>query len=91
MTGSHDEIVEVRYRPAFDPVVSSVCGECHQPTAFDHIPQRPICRDCSGYIATGPDGRCDGCAYEASGNWTSLSFGEWMEVQRQAAWKVGKK
>jgi hypothetical protein len=42
-----------------------------------------VCKDCRGYMATGPDRLCWGCAWEASR--TTLSFSEWKVAQQEAA------
>jgi hypothetical protein len=39
------------------------------------------CRWCHGYLATGPDKLCDGCAWERSE--TTLTFSEWRELQER--------
>lgn len=63
--------VRVPFRPVYDPGDLAEISEC---------------RDCRGYLATGPDRVCDGCAWERSA--TPLSFTEWREVQRQLARRV---
>lgn len=45
-----------------------------------------ICRACGGYMATGPDRLCDGCAWLDAR--TSLSFTEWKNAQEEALWRL---
>lgn len=69
--------VEVRFRAKFLPEEKSDI----------------VCNDCYGYMATGPDRLCDGCAWEAAG--TSLSFSEWRDIQdetyRRLMWLRGRR